>query len=208
MQFRRLPHTLNCDVTLQKKFRKFKQLQLLQHSESLALQCFECWMPMSASLGIAHHFAILSGQTEPKCAFECCHLWCQLTTVLQTFEFSRALQFILSILELLVCSNRHVEGEFSGRVWRCFLGLFRWKCLELQVEMVPDFSCPTTPKNFPSSHRRNCVSTVQYLVGGERYCGGGCAPRTMCGPVDIPEEHLQVSKACTACTCKSEPVSM
>ena len=41
-------------------------------------------------------------------------------------------------------------------------------------------------------HFRECVGNSRYLVNNRRYCGGGCAAQTKCGPVTIPESHLNV----------------
>ena len=40
---------------------------------------------------------------------------------------------------------------------------------------------------------RSCKSPFQYLIKSVRYCDGGCAENTKCGPSTIPEEHLEVS---------------
>ena len=44
---------------------------------------------------------------------------------------------------------------------------------------------------------RDCSSGVQFIKEQRTYCQGSCAQATMCGPVLIPDSHLQVSRPCT-----------
>ena len=53
---------------------------------------------------------------------------------------------------------------------------------------------------FPQKYNRKCEQNQVFFKTGDPhpYCKNACEAHTMCGEVEVPEEHLEVCRVCNA----------
>ena len=57
-----------------------------------------------------------------------------------------------------------------------------------------------TTSSFPQKCDRKCEQNQVFFKTGDPhpYCKNACEAHTMCGEVEVPEEHLEVCRVCNA----------
>ena len=77
------------------------------------------------------------------------------------------------------------------------------KCGESLIDYLASHSESLMKRNNLNTFVRRCAGNVFVPFGDPRECVSQCQNPPMCGPIQIPEEHLKVRLVRMFCTCDS-----